>query len=456
MKVARFYSLVAVLGSGAALYCLPLGAVSSLAPATLEVAPAPGGLFTGALGAKVFPSGPTVVDLANEGTYDPATYGWAVVFDWTTIDVPPDAVITFTNHPSGAPVIWHATGDVDIAGDLQLNGENGANYSSPVRYAQPGPGGFRGGRNGYIVTNTTSAGFGPGGGFKDANGSVDDIGGGGSYGTQGYQLPPYRGLPGPTYGGAGVLPLIGGSGGAGGLDSLSYLAGGGGAGGGAILIASDAVVTLASTASITCNGGTGGAGGGGGADTNPGGYGSGGAIRVVGDSLHIQGAQFYALSTESVGKGRIRFEANASSDPSKLTVFGAFTPTPSISDQTFDIIPQLAPVLQPVAYDPDGVAGSAGWVDISGLTDPGAKLDPPEAADVTGLEAGSITLRIRADNVPFGETVSVRLTEANGQSVLHTSGPLVATGNGMESLVEVEFDLPGGVSAIQLRVDYND
>ena len=41
-----------------------------------------------------------------QGVYDPDD--WAVVFKYTTIDIPVGVTVSFTNHPSGAPAIWRS------------------------------------------------------------------------------------------------------------------------------------------------------------------------------------------------------------------------------------------------------------------------------------------------------------------------------------------------------------
>ena len=90
---------------------------------------------------------------------------------------------------------WLVSGDVNIDGVVDLNGEAANDQTIP----QPGPGGLRGGGPFLSESNPASGGFGPGG----APYSV----GAGSYGTVGV------GTPRAGYGNASVLPLIGGSGG---------------------------------------------------------------------------------------------------------------------------------------------------------------------------------------------------------------------------------------------------
>lgn len=187
------------------------------------------------------------------GIYDPQQ--WAVVFKYTTINIPAGVTVTFKNHPSHAPVVWLATGGVTIAGTVSVAGEDGSGSGEPMSYAEPGPGGFAGGvRANSAPALQASAGFGPGGaGFFSACGT----GGGGGYGLTGA-----GNAPGGTYGNQSILSLIGGSGG---NSPSSCVASGAGAGGGAILIASSGSITLASGSEINADGGSGAGGGSGGA-----------------------------------------------------------------------------------------------------------------------------------------------------------------------------------------------
>ena len=111
--------------------------------------------------------------IQGRGVYDASE--WAVVFNYTTIDIPAYVTVTFVIQPKGAPVVWLATGDVTIAGTVELNGAAGTTAEGSS-YAMPGPGGFSGG----IRRVEGSAGFGPGGGSV-----AGSYGGGGGYGGPG-------------------------------------------------------------------------------------------------------------------------------------------------------------------------------------------------------------------------------------------------------------------------------
>ncbi len=139
----------------------------------------------------------------GQGVYDPDK--WAVVFKYTTVNIPAGVGVTFLNHLSGAPVVWLASSNVSITGKVSAKGMDGATWPNLPAFAIPGPGGFEGGRAIRSSPTLPSCGLGPGGGGRYQNQS-------GLY----------------SYGNESILPLIGGSGG------LATTLNGGGAGGGAI------------------------------------------------------------------------------------------------------------------------------------------------------------------------------------------------------------------------------
>jgi hypothetical protein len=83
-----------------------------------------------------------------------------VVFKYTNIIIATGKKVTFKNHATRAPVVWLVSGNVSIAGTVDLSGESARDvWSSPLdgwvwesthrplggRLTEPGPGGFRGG-----------------------------------------------------------------------------------------------------------------------------------------------------------------------------------------------------------------------------------------------------------------------------------------------------------------------
>lgn len=212
---------------------------------------------------------------AGKGIFDPVKR--AIVFKYSSVNISASRTLSFTNHPSRAPVVWLVQGNVTIAGTLSLNGAGGPGNNL---LAEPGPGGFRGGASGSLGSGS---GLGIGGAIPSNSPA--------SYAS--------------TYGNPSIIPLIGGSGG--------Y---GSGGGGGAILIATSGNL-LVSGALTSFGGGTG--------------YpyyssSSGGAIRLVANSISGTG------TIDTRNDGRIRLEANSVSGnvvtlPQTIAVPPATPPT---------------------------------------------------------------------------------------------------------------------------------
>jgi len=184
-----------------------------------------------------FVSGSTGAD----GPFDPTVNTEVVlppdgILNYTTINIPAGVTVTFRKNSKNTPVYMLATGDVTVAGIINING--GDNSSSEP--GRGGPGGFDGGYAGATGLSG-GKGLGPGGGNPSTS-----FGGGGGFGTVGGSYA--AGIGGPAYGNERLLPLIGGSGGGGGIFAAN-----GGGGGGAIVIASSTSINL--TGSITANGG---------------------------------------------------------------------------------------------------------------------------------------------------------------------------------------------------------
>ena len=209
----------------------------------------------------------------GNGIYDPTQ--WAVVFKYSSVNIAVNTTLTFTNHPTHAPVVWLVNGDVALNGNLNLDGQYGNADSG--RLPEPGPGGFRGG-GGILFGN--GPGFGPGGGVADLSGNPGPASYSGSYGD------------------SQIIPLIGGSGGSGWASQALN----GGAGGGAILIAV--------TGTITVNGYCHADGGATYWNSNIGG--SGGAIRLVANQIAGNGTlEALGATGGPTSAGRIRLEANS-------------------------------------------------------------------------------------------------------------------------------------------------
>lgn len=404
---------------------------------------------TGAHGALVVGANQTrVINLATEGTYDPVN--WVVRFDYTSVDIGNNATVRFLNHPSRAPVAWIVQGGVLVqsGADVQLTGASGS-YGGPTTnyFAEPGPGGFRGGRPANTYNTLWSAGFGPGGAKGD---SADTVFGGagashalaGAAGGNSTAVPHLAG----TYGGSAIFQLIGGSGGGSGrFSSLtgSYNNGGGGAGGGAILIAADGSVDVYGY--IQCNGGVGYSMFS--PDATAGGGGSGGAVRLASlTQVYLRtgsyisatggsgGSNGYGFNGGSGGPGRIRIEAPRA----QPLIAGSISHEPSTGE------PQ--PAFRPSS--PQVRIASIGGVPVP--SEPLAHLGPQQGggeSDTTLVEPGLIDIVVESENLPLDSLIYLRITRATGHA--DVLGPLTLSVG--TSVTFTNVDVSRGYSALQAR-----
>jgi len=353
---------------------------------------------------------------AGKGVYD--SEKWAVVFKYSSVTVAEGATLRFANHPSKAPVVWLVSGDVTIAGSVNLNGQNLRNAPN---LAKPGPGGFRGASGYFSQGVADGAGFGPGGGFIDARG--------GRYGT---------GIE--TYGNPSLVPLIGGSGGSGQRNRTSYARHfGGGAGGGAILIAS--VGTLNVTGTIVADGGSGGDYFG--AERTGGG--SGGGIRIVCDSLVGTGSvltrggaggRFY-----EAGVGRVRIER--ASNENAITV----VPDPSV----IPLADGATALLWPPSTAPEVKIVSIGGGTVP--ADPRASFGTA-GPDVALPETNSTQVIVETTNVEQASQVKVRVTprDTTNPSIIDATVDTVVSTSPLVIRWTADLPVKIGYSAVQVRV----
>lgn len=328
----------------------------------------------------------------GSGVYDASK--WAVVYKFSSINIPSNVTVKFKNHPSRAPVVWLVNGDATIAGKVWLTGENGIRQEGKL--AEPGPGGFRGGYGYQNQSAIASSGFGPGGGLLLGY-PGDDA----ANASPGQQRTPNNSA---IYGNARIFPLMGGSGGTGRGDYWDN----GGSGAGALLLVATGAATV--TGSILATGTDG---------LDWAGEGSGGAIRIVADSLNGAGT-LNAAGFGGSGDGRVRIETN--------TVTGTIATFPS----TNIVAPDTPVLIWPPAAAPTVRVVSVGSTAVP--TDPRASLDLAQTditvdhnaaiavqLQTTGVEvdAGKSTVKLRY--MPkFGEAKWVDATFASGTKDLAT------------------------------------
>jgi len=412
---------------------------------------AAGALFSAAAslaGATGFNSGSTGAD----GPFSPTanttvTLPPSGIFNYTTIDIPAGVTVTFARNPTNTPVVLLATGNVNIAGAIDVSGGVSltSGFGTTGDRSLPGlggPGGYDGGRGGAPEVNRRAGnGLGPGaGGGGDAVATCCSAGpqggGGGGYGLAGAAnlwgvTAGNTGLGGGVYGSNLLTPLVGGSGGGGGAGAAAldgFYGTGGGGGGGAILIAVSGTVTL--TGSILANGGNSGNYLNTGIATQTsatGGAGSGGAIRIVASNFTGSGT----LSVNGGTKGTNGFSSSFAGGNGGR----GRTSTEIVTTGTLALagLPALA------------------ITSVAGVAAPAA---PSGVGDVV-LAAGTAnpaTVVFATTGIPVGNTVSLTLTPQRGAATTVTSAPLAGTVGAASASASI--DIPSGPSTLIARTSY--
>ena len=342
------------------------------------------------------------------------------IFNFTTINVAADVTVKYP--ASSGPIYWLATGTVKIDGALNLNGGDGHNGGDVHFRASPGTGGFSGGMGGTQV-NPPEPGNGPGRGLPNSTNCCDA--GGAGYAGDG-QDGANASTGGKTYGNLYLLPMIGGSGGAGAHEWAGSNGSGGGGGGGAILIASSKEIIV--DGSIEANGGNGGSNVG-----VDGGGGSGGAIRLV--APIVRGAGLLSAKGGTGGgfgaPGRIRIEGNVFSG----TVNGSSTSGP--------------PGLLFLSADQAPVR----IVSIDGIEIPAIPHGGFVPPDVTISNAAPVNLVIAARGVPVDTVITLTLIPEFGQPISVESTPLIGTIE--NSTATASVSVPFGFSRFFVQANWN-
>lgn len=350
------------------------------------------------------------------------------VFNFTTVNIPFGVTVRFARNAANTPVTMLATGNVTIAGTIDVSGAAGGDFGGPVNPIDDnggagGPGGFDGGSGGKpLLGRIGGAGLGPGGG-RGATGSFNASGGGfGTAGQLGCGPTPQAGA---VYGTTALLPPIGGSGGGGGVSGTTRRAAGGGGGGGAILVAASGTLTVNGT--IVAVGGRGGSSLDGGAG---GGGGSGGAVRLVATTItgnaRVDVSSGRADSCVGIGGfGRIRVEA-----------FNSLVTVSGVDNGLPDVVTVQLPNPAVLATTPALAITSVAGNPVSGT--PSGSFGTP---DVT-LPAGTtnpISVGLSASNIPPGTTVTVN---AVGIDTAASSVTVTLAGNLAASTATANVTIP--------------
>lgn len=170
--------------------------------------------------AQTFDSGSTGVD----GQFEPVSSTTLElpangVFHFTTVNIPAGVTVTVLRNTANTPVTILASGNIAIAGTIDVSGFPGSPAVLGGSHLGPnvnaGPGGYNGG---HAVNGTMGAaaggGLGPGGGVGGELVSFPRGGGGGGHANPGGTATSSA-AGGPAYGTSTLLPLAGGSGGGG-------------------------------------------------------------------------------------------------------------------------------------------------------------------------------------------------------------------------------------------------
>lgn len=342
-------------------------------------------LFVGTVSAGTFVSGSTGAD----GAFNPTTNYIELqlppngIFNFTTVTIPSNVTVAFKKNAANTPVYILATGDVTIAGTINVNGWQ-ATDNFPGR---GGPGGYDGGYGGIpgMMNGLGGNGLGPGAGIGSPFSSSPGFSGG--YSTPGPSpYPEYP--PSAVYGNSRIIPVIGGSGGGGGgaVPSTSTLGYGGSGGGGAILIASSGTMII--NGSIIANGGDA-------ALWNyyiSGGAGSGGAVKLIANAIAGSGtirASGGSKWLNDGGQGRIRMEAYKNS-------FASITAPPAY---TYGLPGSVF-----LANTPSLSITSIGGVTVS--SNPAASYITPDIA-LPSTTTNPVTVALSASNIPLSATITV-------------------------------------------------
>jgi len=327
----------------------------------------------GMLQAQSFPSGSTGADGAlnitapGVTTFTATPVGGGSIYNFTTINVATGSTLRLSGAVFTSPLYFLAQGAVTIAGTIDLSGGNG---TAPTTSQQrtggpttPGAGGYGGGAAAFGADAALS-GLGPLGGAA-YGGCFGDGGDGGFSGNQ------------------FLVPLVGGSGGAGYYPS-------GGAGGGALLVASSVSITV--TGTISATGGTD-------ATNTNGGAGAGGGIRLVAPTITGNGAI-------SAAGGYSHYNCRGANGTVRLEAFqNTFTGSGGGNVYTATPVNLFIPA---VSSQPSIMVTSIGGVAVS--PNPTGSFTVP---DVLVNSSSPLTVAIKASNIPLGTIPTIYFSTEN-------------------------------------------
>lgn len=332
---------------------------------------------------------------SGNGVYDAEK--WAVVFKYSSVNIPAGVKVTFKNHPTYAPVVWLVQGNVTIDGELNLDGKAGTSDAVlGLVPTEPGPGGFRGGARGPAGNGY---GYGPGASGVSNNGFGNTA--------------SYVGV----YGNPQIIPLIGGSGSA--VKNGNHTGCGGG---GVIGIFSAGTVTINGVA--TAQGGT--------VPATSSSAGAGGAIKIVASTIAGAG-QIQCINSGFGNAGRIRLETNSLA--ASIRTF----------PDSIGVPPANPPVIWPAANAP--IAKVVSVDTVNAPLDPRAPL--VASADVAIQNSNQVAILIETQNFPIEGVVQLNITPKFGNRT--TLNATRQSGDITSAIWRVQTTLPQGFVTLQAR-----
>jgi hypothetical protein len=383
---------------------------------------------TGTDGNLIFPNaqpGQTIIfDPTTLNTPLPANHG--NIYNFGTITIPAGVTLKLSAQNLGGPIYLLATGAVDIEGTVDLSGAPGYPPTTLISNripSIPGAGGFPGGVGGTGGSGSSypvEVGQGPGGGT--VNTSCGDA----------------RGTGGQFTANQFLVPLIGGSGGAG-TDYEGGFGAGGGAGGGAILIASSISITINGT--ITAAGGNAGDN----SSYYTAGGGAGGAVHLLAPTIQGNGSILVnpgrggdvcgGPSQAQSGLARLEafsqlFSGSINGGQASGTPYNTFVPTSGT-------VPQLT------------------VVSVNGITVNSPPLGNFTTPDVTFNASGPVPVVINGQNIPSGTQVNLQIYSENGPDIVMPNAGALTTMSGTSTSVTVMVNLPPGFSRGFISASFN-
>ena len=388
------------------------------------------------------------------------------ILNYSSVNIPAGVTVHFVRNRANTPVRMLVGGDVNISGTIDVSGQNATavgnggdgNVADDGEPGAGGPGGYDGGTGGgmgfadagsdqaALRSVAGGAGKGPGGGVGgrhvvDGSRLRQCEGSGGNHAAANFRVDAgirnicLRGGFSSTitpYGTAGLLPLMGGSGGGGAVGMAHVRGAGGGGGGGAILIAASGTVNIPSGGFILANGGNAGNVASSGAAF--GGGGSGGAVRVVATTIAGRGR----IEVRGAGRrfpgqggvGRISLEAE------NLNFRG------SSSSRYSSSIPGLV------------FMSNRPRLSVGSVASVSAPPAPSGREDITLTQSSEpVQVSIVAGNIPLGTTVSLRVLPDNGPAVVVQGGTL--SGTLASSSATATVTLPAGHSVLSASASFS-